>query len=101
MPIRVLDRAGVEQHIDVVPGQSLMEALRDAGVAAICGGMCSCATCHVYVHADWVDKLPPPSPDEHALLSELMHYTERSRLSCQIAVSGVLESLQVEIAPEE
>jgi 2Fe-2S ferredoxin len=63
--------------------------------------MCSCATCHIYVHPDWIAKLPPPTPDEHALLSELAHFTERSRLSCQIALSDLLESLHIEIAPEE
>ena len=52
MPLlRVIDRDGVEQEINATSGGTLMEVLRDLddGVMAICGGMCSCATCHVYV----------------------------------------------------
>ena len=72
-----------------------MEVLRelDYGVAAICGGMCSCATCHIYVDPDWVEKLPPPMSDERDLLSELSHHRENSRLSCQVEITrGALGS---------
>ena len=48
----------------------------DYGVAAICGGMCSCATCHIYVDPEWADKLPAPQSDERELLNELSHHTE-------------------------
>ena len=72
------------------PGLKVMEVLRelDYGVAAICGGMCSCATCHIYVDPAWVDKLPPPMSDERDLLTELSHYRENSRLSCQVEITA-------------
>jgi len=53
--MRVVDRDGVEHEVDAKTGLKVMENLRelDYGVAAICGGMCSCATCHVYVDPEW------------------------------------------------
>ena len=101
--IKVVDRDGIEHSIDATPGLKVMEALRelDYGVAAICGGMCSCATCHVYVDPQWLDQLPARQPDEQELLAELSHYEENSRLSCQIVFTEELAGLKVTIAPEE
>ena len=104
MPMmRVLDRNGTEREIDVDAGQTVMEALRDFdyGVLAICGGMCSCATCHVYVHPEWVNRLPTPMSDERELLSALAYVRPESRLSCQVALTDALEGLCVTVAPEE
>ncbi|MEP7243775.1 MAG: 2Fe-2S iron-sulfur cluster-binding protein [Gammaproteobacteria bacterium] len=101
--MRVVDRDGVEHQVDAKTGLKVMENLRelDYGVAAICGGMCSCATCHVYVDPAWTDKLPAPQSDERELLSELSHCTDHSRLSCQIDFTPALEGLRVTIAPDE
>jgi 2Fe-2S ferredoxin len=101
--LRVVDRDGVEHEVEAKTGQKVMETLRDLdyGVAAICGGMCSCATCHVYVDPAWVDRLPEPMGDERELLHELSHYQENSRLSCQIAMTPDLAGLKVTIAPDE
>ena len=75
-----------------------MENLRelDYGVAAICGGMCSCATCHVYVDPQWLPRLPAMMSDERELLSELTHYQENSRLSCQLEFTAELAGLRVQ-----
>jgi 2Fe-2S ferredoxin len=80
-----------------------MEPLRDMdeGVAAICGGMCSCATCHVYVDQEWLARLPPPMSDETDMLGDLNDRRENSRLSCQIVLQDALSGLRVTIAPEE
>ena len=81
-----------------------METLRELeyGVAAICGGMCSCATCHVYVAEPWLDRLPPMQGDEKEILQELESYRPRgSRLSCQLPFEAPLAGLELEIAPEE
>jgi len=104
MPVlKVVDRDGVEHEVEARTGLKVMETLRelDYGVAAICGGMCSCATCHVYVDAAWSDKLPAPQSDERELLGELSHHTEQSRLSCQIEFTPALAGLRVTIAPDE
>jgi 2Fe-2S ferredoxin len=101
--LRVVDRDGVEHEVEAMPGRSLMETLRelDYGVAAICGGMCSCATCHVYVKSEWVDKLPAPMSEERQLLAELSHVKNESRLSCQIEYTDKLAGRRVTIAPDE
>jgi len=101
--LRVVDRDGVEHEVDAKPGLKVMETLRelDYGVAAICGGMCSCATCHVYVDPEWTSKLPEPMSDERELLTELSHHEHNSRLSCQIEFTNELAGLRVTIAPDE
>lgn len=101
--ITAIDRAGVAQEFTADAGMSLMENLRDiAGmdVAAICGGSLSCATCHVYVADEWLDKLPKQSPDEYELLEFLDAYQPNSRLSCQIRVKDGLDGMTVTLAPE-
>ena len=101
--LRVVDRDGVEHEVEARTGLKVMENLRelDYGVAAICGGMCSCATCHVYVDPDWQARLPAMMSDERELLSELTHYQENSRLSCQLEFTDELAGLRVRIAPDE
>jgi ferredoxin, 2Fe-2S len=101
--VRVIDRDGTERELDAPTGATLMEPLRDMddGVAAICGGMCSCATCHVYVDAEWVAKLPAPMSDESDMLGDLISRRENSRLSCQIILNDAISGVKVTIAPEE
>jgi ferredoxin, 2Fe-2S len=101
--MRVVDRDGLEHEIEARTGLKVMENLRelDYGVAAICGGMCSCATCHVYVDPAWVERLPAAMSDERELLSELGHAEDNSRLSCQIEFTPALAGLRVTIAPDE
>jgi 2Fe-2S ferredoxin len=81
-----------------------MEALRDGGcdeLLALCGGCCSCATCHVLIDPAYVDRLPPMSSDEDDLLDSSEDRTVRSRLSCQVIVSDDLDGMAVTIAPED
>ena len=101
--VRVIDRDGTERELDAPSGAPLMEPLRDMddGVAAICGGMCSCATCHVYVDAEGVGKLPAPMSDESDMLGDLISRRENSRLSCQIILTDAISGVKVTIAPEE
>lgn len=101
--MRVVDRNGVEHEVGIAAGRKVMEALRelDYGVAAICGGMCSCATCHVYVDPEWMPRLQPAMSDERELLSELPGARGESRLSCQIEFTQALDGLRVTIGPEE
>ena len=90
----VVDRDGKEHEIEAKPGLKVMEILRelDYGVAAICGGLCSCATCHVYVDESWADRLPKPQSDELELLKELPDFRDgTSRLSCQVDFTEALE----------
>jgi len=100
----IVNRAGVESAVEVGDGLTVMEAIRDNGfdeLLALCGGCCSCATCHIHVDADWVSKLPAMSEDENDLLDSTDHRNETSRLSCQITLGAELDGLKVTIAPED
>ena len=101
--VRVIDRDNKERSLEAPSGSTLMEPLRDMddGVAAICGGMCSCATCHVYVDEDWVARLPAAMSDEGDMLGDLTSRRPNSRLSCQIVLTDALSGIRVTIAPEE
>lgn len=103
MKIRVTDRDGTNHEVDGQAGLKLMEVLRelDYGVEAVCGGMCSCATCHVYVDTGWIDRLTPREDEEDDLLDSLEGRRTNSRLSCQIELSDEHDGLAVTIAPEE
>jgi ferredoxin, 2Fe-2S len=99
----VVDRDGKEHEIEARAGLKIMEILRelDYGVAAICGGLCSCATCHIYVDPAWAARLPKPQSDEMELLRELSDYKEPvSRLSCQLEFTEQLSGIKVTIAPD-
>ncbi|WP_295632049.1 2Fe-2S iron-sulfur cluster-binding protein [Novosphingobium sp.] len=100
----VVDRAGVEKTMEAQTGLTLMEAIRDNGfdeLLALCGGCCSCATCHVYVDPAFADKLPPMSEDENDLLESSDHRNETSRLSCQVPLTADMDGLKVSIAAED
>jgi ferredoxin, 2Fe-2S len=102
--ITVISREGNSSQIKASPGVSLMEALRDSGVdelLALCGGCCSCATCHVRISPAYADLLPAVTADEDDLLDSSDHRTAQSRLSCQIIISDDLDGLEVEIVPED
>ena len=101
--IRVTDRDGVEHEVQGNTGFTLMENLRDLdyGVAAICGGMMACATCHVWVDPEWLGKLPAQQSDELDLLRDLSTYKGNSRLSCQIRFTEQLAGIKLRIADDE
>ena len=101
--IAVKDLDGQDHEIQAREGDSLMEALREYewGVPAICGGLCSCGTCHVYLDAGWLDKFPPIDSDEQDLLDVFETAKSNSRLSCQLQVKAVHDGLMLTIAPEE
>ena len=102
--LTVVNRDGEESTIDVEDGLTVMEAIRDNGfdeLLALCGGCCSCATCHIHVDAGAMEKLPAMSEDEDDLLESSDHRNENSRLSCQIPFSADLDGLKVTIAPED
>ncbi|MEJ8567371.1 2Fe-2S iron-sulfur cluster-binding protein [Elongatibacter sediminis] len=101
--INVTDREGQTHTVEGQPNDKLMEVLRefDWGVAAICGGMCSCATCHIFVEDEWLETFPQREMDEEELLEFLDHFKPNSRLSCQLELREKHDGLKVTLAPEE
>lgn len=100
----VVNRSGEEQVVEGQEGLSVMEMIRDNGfdeLLALCGGCCSCATCHVYVDPAFADKLPAVSEDENDLLDSSDHRNDTSRLSCQLTITAAMDGMRVTIAPED
>lgn len=72
------------------------------GIVAECGGTLSCATCHVIVPPEWITRLPPPGPDELAMLDMTASPREAgSRLSCQLPVTPELHGLTLKLPPTQ
>ncbi|WP_194755913.1 2Fe-2S iron-sulfur cluster-binding protein [Aliidiomarina indica] len=93
-----IDAKGGEYELEVPVGQSLMEAATDAmldGIIGECGGVMSCATCHVYVDPEWLNKLQPADDIEESMIDVAREPKENSRLSCQITMSEELDGIVV------
>jgi 2Fe-2S ferredoxin len=98
----VTDRNGAVKTIEAEDGLSVMEIIRNAGAEdpfALCGGNCSCATCHVYVDPEFAKAIPAIADDENEVLDGASHRLETSRLSCQITFRDAMSGLKVQIAP--
>ena len=91
-------------EIDVQNGLTVMEgAVQNdiPGIDADCGGGMACATCHVYVKDEWLDKLTKKEDGEEDMLDMAFEPKKNSRLSCQIIVSDELEGLTVDIPSKQ
>ncbi len=102
--ITYIEFNGTPHEVEVANGLSVMEGARDhniPGIEAACGGACSCSTCHVYVDAAWVERLPPKDEMEEDMLEFAFEPDPTtSRLTCQLKVTDELDGLIVRM-PEE
>ena len=102
--ITYVEHGGSEHVVEVSTGLTVMEGGRDnniPGIDADCGGACACSTCHVYVHPDWVEKLPAREPMEEEMLDFAYEREPAiSRLTCQLKVTDALDGLVVQM-PEK
>ena len=101
--ITYIAHTGKTHTIDVPNGLTVMEgAVQNdiSGIDADCGGSMACATCHVYVKEEWLDKLPKKEDGEEEMLDMAFEPKKNSRLSCQLMVSDQLEGLVVNL-PEK
>ena len=90
--------------IDVQNGLTVMEgAVQNdiPGIDADCGGGMACATCHVYVKEEWLDKLPAKEDGEEDMLDMAFEPKQNSRLSCQLIISDELDGLVVDIPSKQ
>ena len=95
-----LTHDGTRLEVDAKNGQSVMEAAIDNSIPAIdadCGGACACATCHVFVDADWLAQTGNRDEMEESMLEFAEDVRENSRLSCQIQVTEELDGLTVQL----
>lgn len=102
MKLIVTDRDGKSHELTARDDWSAMEVIRDANLpmSAECGGACACATCHVYIDEQWVDRLPAAAQQEVDMLDFGVAVHENSRLSCQIKMTSEIDGLKVTLAPE-
>jgi ferredoxin, 2Fe-2S len=102
--ITYVEHDGTRHTVDVEPDMSLMEGATlnlVPGVEGMCGGICSCATCHCYVPAQWRERLPAQSLGEKNMLATARHVREDSRLGCQIVVTPDMEGMEVGLPPDQ
>ena len=97
--------SGVSRTVGVPAGVSVMQAAlnnRVAGILGECGGNCMCATCHVYVDADFLERIPAPKENETFMVSIAAESPRaNSRLSCQIKMSDALDGLIVRLPSKQ
>lgn len=96
--ITFVDAAGTARDVEAKAGTSIMEAAVQnmiPGIDADCGGACACATCHVYVADQWLDKLKAKDDMEDSMLDFAEDVKDNSRLSCQILLSDELDGITV------
>lgn len=100
--LKVKDRDGLIHELDAQIGSTIMEIIRDAGldIEAACGGCCACATCHVYVTNEKIQKLKLIDDDEESMLDQAFSVLNNSRLGCQIEYSDDLDGMELTLAPE-
>jgi ferredoxin, 2Fe-2S len=101
MPLVVfIDRGGTRREVRAPEGVTVMEAARQHGIDGIvaqCGGACACATCHVYVAAQWLGRLEARDDMEEGMLENAWEARADSRLSCQIHLCAALDGLEVTV----
>ena len=91
--------AGKIVNVEAAEGSLMQAAVQNGvdGIDADCGGVCSCATCHVHIPEEWVAKVGAAGPVEKTLLDLEDKANERSRLACQIKLSAQLDGLSVDV----
>lgn len=96
--INFINSKGIQKSVNAVEGETLMECAKKNDIYEIeadCGGGCSCATCHVYIEKEWIDKIKEPSEMEEDMLDFALNVKDNSRLSCQIKLESDLDGLTV------
>lgn len=102
--ITIVLRDGTTKSVEARLGATVLDICRDADISeieAVCGGNCSCATCHVYLKSADGTVFSERTEDEEDLLSFSSHLTDESRLACQLILQNRGAEFTVVIAPED
>jgi 2Fe-2S ferredoxin len=102
--VTYLGADGVAREVRLSAGETLLDGALDnhiPGIIGQCGGGCTCATCHCFVIDEWIERLPPPHPDEVELLGYVPDRVPSSRLACQVVVDDSLDGLTVRVPAEQ
>ena len=102
--LKIISTSQESNTVETKEGMTVMEVIRDQGfgdLLALCGGGCSCGTCHVYVDDAFTERMPPMSSDESDLLGSSEYRRKNSRLSCQIRVTAALDGAVFTVAQQE
>ena len=96
--VQYIEHNGTVHEIEVQPGTNLMQAAVSnmvPGIEGDCGGLCACATCHVYVDNAWSEKCADPEELESNILDFAYDVNDNSRLACQIEMSDELDGIVI------
>jgi 2Fe-2S ferredoxin len=96
--VTYVEANGTEHAVDVPVGKSLMRGATDnlvPGIEGDCGGLCACATCHIYVSDPWARRCPPADELETNILEFAFDVKSDSRLACQIEMTEALDGIVV------
>lgn len=100
--ITFLQKDGTARIVDAPENWSLMQIAQHhaiKGIDGICGGVMACATCHVYIHPDWLARVAAAdnekTEEEEDTLDTAFDVRKTSRLSCQIKITQALDGLIV------
>ena len=102
--INFTDSSGNKRTVEVENGLSVMEGAVQNNINEIdadCGGSMACATCHVYVNEEWLNKIPKAEDAENDMIDVAFEPKKNSRLSCQLIVSDELDGLEVNIPSKQ
>ena len=102
--VTYIEHNGTEHKVDVDAHMNLMEGATlnmVPGVIGMCGGICSCSTCHCYIPAEWEGKIPEAAPGELGTLESVTHRQPNSRLGCQITVTEEMQGLVVHLPADQ
>jgi 2Fe-2S ferredoxin len=98
--LKYIEHDGTSHAVEVEDGMSLMEGATlnmVPGVDGMCGGICSCATCHCYLPQAASGVVEPAGSGEEAMLEFVQHRQPNSRLGCQVRVTSKLDGFEIRL----
>jgi 2Fe-2S ferredoxin len=102
--VTYIEHNGTEHKVDVDAHMNLMEGATlnmVPGVIGMCGGICSCSTCHCYIPPEWQGRIPQAEAGELGTLESVTHRKANSRLGCQITVTEEMQGLVVHLPADQ